>query len=325
MSNKSVNKSVAIIGAGLSAAVCARALNGLVKKISIFEKSPYIGGRLYLSETLSTTSSFTVSTPFFQQIVDRWVIDGLVSERSAWNVEIWATETNTLNANESEYIIKPNAVSLVKHLLSDISVQLNIEVSDIEQHGKQWRLFDFEGGYLGLFDSIIFSSATPAQNDLVNSSTLLKKQFNKIQYSSVWSVVLVLEGSDQIPYDSAVFIDSALSSCYLDATGALILIANPEWSEKYSALSALQVAEQLSIVFCDLTQINLENINSATAQFWLYKAPINTLDEDCLFDDDTGFGACGDWCTAPRIEGAVLSGFSVADRVMKYFSTKVAE
>ena len=29
-------------------------------------------------------------------------------------------------------------------------------------------------------------------------------------------------------------------------------------------------------------------------------------------------GACGDWCTAPRIEGAVLSGFSMADRVMKY-------
>jgi len=37
-----------------------------------------------------------------------------------------------------------------------------------------------------------------------------------------------------------------------------------------------------------------------------------------LFDEQSSIGACGDWCTSPRIEGAVLSGFSMADRVMKF-------
>lgn len=322
MPNTAVNKSVAIVGAGLSAAVCAKALNGLVKKITVFETLPYVGGRLYLSETLSTTPSLTVSTPFFQQIVERWVIDGLVCERNAWHVEISAAEINTLNASEAEYIIKPNAVSLVKHLLNDSSVELNVEVSDIEKRGDQWQLFDFDGGYLGLFDSVIFSAATPAQYDLVRSSDLLSKQFKQIQYSSVWSVVLDLDEDMSVAYDNAIFMGSALSSCFYDDTHSLVLIATPEWSEKYSALPASQAAEKLQSIFCDLTQTNKKDIQSSIAKFWAYKTPINILGEDCLFDETTGLGACGDWCTAARIEGAVLSGFSIADRIMKYFSAK---
>ena len=46
--------------------------------------------------------------------------------------------------------------------------------------------------------------------------------------------------------------------------------------------------------------------------------PINPIREDSLFDERKAIGACGDWCTAPRIEGAVLSGYSMADRVMKH-------
>ena len=53
---------------------------------------------------------------------------------------------------------------------------------------------------------------------------------------------------------------------------------------------------------------------------WKHALPINTFDQDCLFDEPVALGACGDWCTSPRIEGAVLSGFSMADRVMKYIN-----
>jgi predicted NAD/FAD-dependent oxidoreductase len=57
---------------------------------------------------------------------------------------------------------------------------------------------------------------------------------------------------------------------------------------------------------------------SAGVHCWKHALPINPIDEDSLFDDAQAIGACGDWCTAPRIEGAVLSGFSMADRIMKY-------
>jgi hypothetical protein len=57
---------------------------------------------------------------------------------------------------------------------------------------------------------------------------------------------------------------------------------------------------------------------SSNVHCWKHATPINTLDQDCLFDERYAMGACGDWCTSPRIEGAVLSGFSMADRIMKY-------
>lgn len=314
------DKSVAIIGAGISASVCAKALNGFIKTIQVFEQADHVGGRLYLSKEISTTQSFTVSTPFFQAIVDRWSLDGVVSEISRWHVEIAEGETYNLDANQAEYSVKPNLAQLVTQLLNDIDVRLNSEVVEIEQSGDKWRLFDFDGNYLGLFDSVIISAATPSQYGLVDSVPSLLNQIKSIQYSTVWSVTLDIQEGTQVPFDQASFIDSSLSSCSKISDGKMILQATPEWSEKYSALSKQQVGLELKQTFCEQTQIDDKLVDVSQVKYWPFKSPINTINEDCLFDDASGFGVFGDWCTSPRIEGAVLSGFSIADRVMKYFS-----
>jgi len=279
-----------------------------------------VGGRLYFNDALSTTPSFTVSTPFFQQIVDRWVLDGLVSEVTPWNVEISSSEINSLVNNQPEYTVKPNMTALVDSLLKGLTVRLNTTVSDVEKNGQQWRLFDFDGGYLGQFDSVIFSAATASVYDLIAPSNLLSTHIKNINYSSVWCVNLTLKDKNQIEFDHALFVDSSLASCFIVGDNDIILIASPEWSEKFSALSSDQVAQLLSEEFYKLMHMDEHLVIKKTAKYWPTKSPINTLGKDCLFDESIGFGACGDWCTSPRIEGAVLSGFSIADRMMKYFS-----
>ncbi len=318
-----LHKSVAIIGAGLSGATCARALHGLVKKVSVFERSACMGGRLFLTETQSTTASFTVSTPFFQQVVEGWKREGLVSEKQAWHVEVSATEVFALGEPQTEYVALPYMFSLVEHLLKGTTVTLDCEITELEQYGKQWRLFDFEGTYLGLFDCVIVTSSTPSVYDLVKPSTVLLNHFKRINYAAAWQVVLGLSAPAKRPYDAAVFINSPIAHACFD-TEHVTLTATPEWSEAYAALSAHQVADELCRLYCEHTEVDESVILSRKALFWPYKAPINTLGEDCLFDPALGLGACGDWCTSPRVEGAVLSGFSVADRVMKYFSQTLA-
>ncbi len=312
-----IHKSVAIIGAGLSAAVCAKALNGLVKKISVFERSSFVGGRLHLTESTPTSSTFTVSTPFFQQVVDRWMLEGIVSQKQRWRVEIIGTEVFTLNAIQEEYCGSPTPISLVDNLLKDVSVMLNTEVVELDKSGQQWRLFDFDGGYLGLYDCVIFSAATASMYELVKSSKYLLNKFKTIDYSSAWSVVLRLKEEVACPYDNAMFIESALYNAYFDGN-TVVLMATPEWSNKFSALPSSEAAKRLTDIYCQHTETNRDAIESSMAAFWPNKSPINTLNEDCFFDEMLGLGACGDWCTSPRVEGAVLSGFSSADRVMKY-------
>ncbi len=49
---------------------------------------------------------------------------------------------------------------------------------------------------------------------------------------------------------------------------------------------------------------------------WLYSRPSQALADDSLWDEDNGLGACGDWCGAPRVEGALRSGMSLAGKVL---------
>jgi hypothetical protein len=50
---------------------------------------------------------------------------------------------------------------------------------------------------------------------------------------------------------------------------------------------------------------------------WRFALPDPPLDQSCLYDPGAGLGAGGDWCGGPRVEGALLSGWALADRVLE--------
>jgi predicted NAD/FAD-dependent oxidoreductase len=53
----------------------------------------------------------------------------------------------------------------------------------------------------------------------------------------------------------------------------------------------------------------------AVAHRWGYAAAEAGAIDDSLFDPSANLGAAGDWCSAPRIEGALVSGMDLAHRV----------
>ena len=52
------------------------------------------------------------------------------------------------------------------------------------------------------------------------------------------------------------------------------------------------------------------------AHRWAYSIPVDPAPEACLFDPESGVGACGDWCGGARVEGAFLSGIAMAERIL---------
>jgi hypothetical protein len=51
------------------------------------------------------------------------------------------------------------------------------------------------------------------------------------------------------------------------------------------------------------------------AHRWRYAMPVNPLSSTHLWDERQNLGIAGDWCNGPRLEGAYLSGLSLAEAV----------
>lgn len=323
--------SVAIIGAGLAGLTCATALKGLVENVKIFEKNIFPGGRIghfrageY--EFNHGAQYFTVNNPLFWNIVSAWQTDGIVRPWEGWIVELQKGQIINSDMTTQRFVGVPRMQTVAENLARhcDLTTSANIsELESVNQGG--WRLFNERGDYQGAYDIVIIATAAHQVADLCRPIPTISKPAENVDMTVCWSGMLAFDKKLNIPYDAAFVLDSPLSwiSRYRVADTASdadcwVLHASPEWSQQYAATFRGRVMHALIDAFWEATDLSMHNPVSASVHCWKHALPINPIDEDSLFEESQAIGACGDWCTAPRIEGAVLSGFSMADRVMKY-------
>ena len=323
--------SVAIIGAGLAGLTCGTALKGLVEKVTIFEKNVFPGGRINRFrageyEFNNGAQYFTVNNPLFWNIVSAWQTQGFVRPWDGWIVELQKGQVINSDMATQRFVGVPRMQTVAENLARQCELVTSANISELERQDEgSWRLFNDRGDYLGAYDIVII--ATPAHQvaDLCRPVTAICDAADKVDMTVCWSGMFAFEKPLDIPYDAAFVLDSPLSWIsryqFTDAANdadCWVLHASPEWSQQYAASFRGRVMHALLDAFWEATDLSAEKPVSAGVQCWKQALPINPIDEDSLFDDSQAIGACGDWCTAPRIEGAVLSGFSMADRIMKY-------
>jgi predicted NAD/FAD-dependent oxidoreductase len=76
--------------------------------------------------------------------------------------------------------------------------------------------------------------------------------------------------------------------------------------------------------FAAAAKVELPEPLERRAHRWSLAIPETVLPARCLFDDEAGIGACGDWCAGPRVEGAFSSGAAVAGRVLTRMARRTA-
>ena len=103
-----------------------------------------------------------------------------------------------------------------------------------------------------------------------------------------------------------------------------VLHASPQWSGREIDAEPDGVLRQLTDAFWQATNSDPQEANFATAHRWRYAIPPEPLVERSLFDAERRLGACGDWCSGPRVEGAFLSGAAVAGRVLSTLTVRNA-
>ena len=303
----------------------------MVDKLCVFEKSIFPGGRISLFragefEFNHGAQYFTVNHPLFWNIVSAWQNEGIVRPWEGWIVELQKGQITNSDMSTQRYVGVPRMQTIVDNLARHCDLQTSTNIAELEhQDSGGWRLFNQRGDYQGLFDIVIIATAANQVAELCHSVPAISKVAERVDMTACWSAMFAFEGSLNLPYDAASVLDSPLSwiSRYQHAererdADCWILHATPEWSMQYVASFRGRVMHALLDAFWEATDLPVHKPLATSVHCWKHALPINPINEDSLFDEAKALGACGDWCTAPRIEGAVLSGFSMADRVMKH-------
>jgi renalase len=325
------SSSVAVIGAGMAGLTCATALQGMVERVTVFEKNIFPGGRIGRFqageyEFNHGAQFFTVNNPLFWNIVSAWQSDGIVRPWDGWIVELQKGQVINSDMATQRFVGVPRMQAIVENLVRHCELKTSSNIAELERgEGGGWRLFNERGDYQGAYDVVIIATAAQQVADLCHAVPAIAHAADGVDMTVCWSAMFAFADRLGLPYDAAFVLDSPLSwiSRYQHAerkhgADCWVLHATPEWSQKYAASYRGRVMSALLDAFWEATDLDAHKPESASVHCWKHALPINPISEDSLFDETQGLGACGDWCTAPRIEGAVLSGFSMADRVMKF-------
>ncbi len=324
---------VAVVGAGLAGLFAARTLADHGLRVTVFEKSRGVGGRMATRRTERGlqfdhgAQYFTVRDPHFRRYVDSWQQDGLVHP---WRGRIVVLDHGAVTAEKAgtpRYVGVPTMNRICQHLADDLEVRLETQVAPLERRQETWNLSTVDGSSLGEFDAVIVSAPAGQTAQLLRTVPTLAGQAGSTKMHGCWAVMLALEEPLPRDYAGAFVDDSPLAWIARDgrkpgrepAHDTWVLHASSTWTEAHFEDSAPEIIDQLATAFWEATGVAAIPLCPAAAHRWRFALPPEPLADPCLFDAALSVAACGDWCGGPRVEGAFLSGMAAAGRLLGLF------
>ena len=329
---------VAVIGAGLSGLLCARTLHDQGVDVRLFDKGRGPGGRLATRRAEGFAFDhgaqfFTVRDPRLGRLVESWRAQGLVAEWRPRLVEIALEESGRrvtpLQLEHPRWVAVPGMSALARHLADGLDLRAPVRVTRLERAGAQWRLWDEDADSpaldLGLFDRVALALPPAQAAALLEPVPALAKTVAQVQLDPCIAVLAGFERPLELGFDAARIQGGPLSWVARNSSKpgrgpgeAWVLHAAPGWSRTFLEGTPEVQGPALLQAFAQVAGRALPAPSLVQVHRWRYaQAPAAPLGTACLFDPDTGLGACGDWCGTPRVEGAVLSGLALAGRFLE--------
>jgi predicted NAD/FAD-dependent oxidoreductase len=327
---------IAVIGAGVSGLSAARVLHAQGHQVRVFEKSRGLGGRAATRRGDGVSFDhgaqyFTARDPIFRTEVHDWCGRGAVGR---WPARIGRFSSGRIQSSPDEqqrFVAIPGMSSLGGHLGTDLDIRRQVRVAPPERDGGRWVLCSDAGEQLGVFDILIVSAPAPqAYELLVSAAPRFAERAAAVEYTPTWAVMLSFADAGDLNYDGLFFDDGILrwaarNDSKPGRTGnTWVLHATPDWSAANLEATSAEAIADLSAAFCAATGMSRSKIRAGSAHRWLYSLVPSPLDVGALWDAERQLGVCGDWCNGARIEGAYLSGHTVAGRILGHLAQGAA-
>jgi renalase len=321
---------VAIIGAGLAGAACARALIDAGVAVTVFEKSRGLGGRMatrrasyvdvrgveQTAEFDHGAPHFAVTTPAFRGVIAQAGRAGCVAP---WHPRMRGQWPGT--SNQNVFVPVPNMPALARHILDGISVQTGQQVQKLLQSNTGWQLLFADGSTSAMFDHVVL--AIPPVQAAVLLADHQREWVNKLaalEMNPCWTLMMV---SDHIDTDwdlingdggalsLVVRNDHKPSRVAPPACATWVVHASTEWSVGHLEDDPQAVTEALVAAFEREMSPRLKfRYHYRAVHRWRYAQRPTAAKTDATSWSDAALGliVCGDFLSSADVEGAWLSG-----------------
>lgn len=322
---------IAVIGAGIAGATCARSLAEAGCNVQVIDKSRGAGGRLATRQMHWTDAQgrlqvtaldhgapgFTASSPAFRAWVLAAVRRGVLAP---WQPVL--AEGSRPLADEGPLLMgMPDMPAVCRWLLQHLPLTLNATVERLRKTPAGWLLEGSGPVPTGAFDAVVLA-LPPAQ------AAPLLAEFRRdwAQRAAMalmqpgWTLMGVTDApASALPWEAARPQQGPLAWVLRHATrpgrsaptgeAHWVLHACAGWSRKHLELPPSQVQATLQAALQGWLQQPLV-WRHAVVQRWRYAQPMTSggeVDASCWWDAAQGLGACGDFLGGGGVEAAWAS------------------
>ncbi len=317
-----------IIGAGLAGLAAASELRHQGRNVLVLDKSRGVGGRMATRRvgTLRMDHGaqfFTVRDPRFEALLAPLLTEGEVFEWSR-GFPLWQSGViHSRQDGHPRYACRSGMSALAKFMARDLGLALGDAVTHVERHQNgTWQILTARGLLYSAETLIV--NAPPAQVLPLVGSFLdsdLHSRLSSFQMEPTWAVFGEVDRDPELGGVALEFADHPILGFMardhsrrpeVGRTPSVVVHCNSSWSYKNLERSTEDVAHLVSNEVEKLFGVRFRQ--SPEVHRWRFAKPLHSLGEACLWDPQLRLGACGDWCTGGRVEGAVLSGWAAASK-----------
>ncbi|MDP3276725.1 MAG: FAD-dependent oxidoreductase [Deltaproteobacteria bacterium] len=347
-----MTRQIAIVGAGVTGLVCAQSLQKYGASVTVFDKGRAVGGRLSTRRidphTLDLGAQyFTARDPRFVTQVRRWSEAHVCAP---WPGRIVALDADAPRVRDTEpqvrWVGTPDMSSVARALASEITVKNSHRVDAIVRDGAHLVLYGVAGPsrstlaaasseapeVLGRFDMVLVCLPSDQASRLLGTlSHALSRAVSTVSMEPCFALGFVpherhhdalgaldfdgvFVGSAAAPHASALSWAARDSSKPSRPPGdRWVLHATAAWTRDHFAMPEPEIARAMLDDFASLFALESLEATVQCVRRWTFARAHNPRDEGAYFDHVAQVGVGGDWACGGRVEGAYLSGLSLAE------------
>jgi hypothetical protein len=317
---------IAVVGAGIAGLACARELARADARVTVFERSRGLGGRLgtrrqgnlAFDHGAQFVTARSRSFVKYAEVAERAGVLGRWSPRILEDDRLWEAPV------EDWHVGQPGMSALVRPMSRNVELQSGVGIHEIIQSQRGWELQADSGRQNHIYDAIAVAVPAPQALTLLGPHGRTFRHLHEVRMAPCWAGMFAFEQPVDVGAEVRRWTRGPLTWAACDSSKperppglhCWVVHASVAWSREHLEADAVAVAQLLLREFADATGARLPVPVHAQAHRWRHAFVEQPLGLPCLVDEEIAAGACGDWCIAPRVEAAFESGRALAHSLL---------